>query len=273
MEVDSTTNTDKSLTCIKKVHEGEKPEEWTYYFTKDNTYLHSLFGHENGNFLLKFVQSKYQLAFIILCEIPIRIISNFFNYSIGFLICKALLILLFQVYEVVYMLLRMLSVNRACFKLVVSTFEFWFKLYSMIQFMIGYWCIYYIILADATHYNYPTLELFNSILTSWLCIGLYAFIASFDAVQIRFTLKVVMGIVTSAMFTVWAVYSNIIVQGESTEILSFGSFGSITISTLMDSSTQVLAIFSWKQTILTIVKKRRCVLIKYSPYLAWMDHN
>ena len=54
---------------------------------------------------------------------------------------------------------------------------------------------------------------------------------------------------------------------ELSENLSF-SLKSVEVN-----SQQILCIFSWEQTVFTWYRKNRCVLIKYSPYIKWIQPN
>ena len=44
---------------------------------------------------------------------------------------------------------------------------------------------------------------------------------------------------------------------------------SISVTSAIARTSQVLCIFSWKQVFLSIFRKNKCVLIKYSPLIKW----
>ena len=39
------------------------------------------------------------------------------------------------------------------------------------------------------------------------------------------------------------------------------------------TAMQVLSIFIWKQVFLSVLKRNRCILIKYSPFIEWHDET
>lgn len=48
---------------------------------------------------------------------------------------------------------------------------------------------------------------------------------------------------------------------------------SISCMSMVGSSHQIISIFLWKQSILSWMKKGRCILIKYSPHIKWIEND
>ena len=178
------------------------------------------------------------------------------------------------------MILIILSVNIKCFKLIIKSFEFWFKMFYFVQYCVAQW-IYYYILIDSHEWDFYTidsksnvqtynLEIFTFTLsTIRTLLGGLIFI-SLDALQIKLWIKTFFGIAAAGLLTFNAIRYTFFADlyGVDNSIIHVKALNlSISLTSIMGNALQILSIFVWKQVILSILRKNRCILVKYSPYI------
>eukprot|EP00483_Globobulimina_turgida_P008927 UN08945 len=157
----------------KEIHEAEDPEEWTYCFEKTNTFLHSLFGQKYATKIFNIINSKCSLILLIIFVFMMILLyipfTQFLPNIYALNICMALHVMLYS-YSFAMLFCILLAVNKRCFQLIISSFEFWLKLLYTIQFVI----------TCAIYRAYSTSYIVGFSLINILCIVVFS---SFDALQ------------------------------------------------------------------------------------------
>ena len=59
-------------------------------------------------------------------------------------------------------------------------------------------------------------------------------------------------------------------NNEKATVNLFGNVGFF-LPSIQASALRILALFIWKQTILTIIRKDECINIRFAPYIEWID--
>lgn len=93
-----------------------------------------------------------------------------------------------------------------------------------------------------------------------------------DGLQLRISMKILFGVTCSMYYTLFALfYAFYQVDEHQYNDIALDISENISISTrqILTSSTQILAVFFWRQTISSIFKKNRCAMITYAPYIRW----
>ena len=96
--------------------------------------------------------------------------------------------------------------------------------------------------------------------------------SAIDGFQLSRKLKIFIGFAISVALTGYAFYVTFFMDDEviSTSTIHFNSWLSLSVASLYSSSARVLCIFLWKQNILLLIKKGKCINIRYSPYIKWL---
>ena len=205
--------------------------------------------------IFKIIYSKYTIF--------VSLVSSFFLLFLDFPVISIAMSTLL----IIWILLIMLSANKKCLKLIILSFEWWLKLFYSVQWVAAS-TIRIIHFGGLTSY----LDVFVWI---WSILPVISFVVLFSSMDaLRFTLwtKRIICILFISFFTLLAILWNFL-ENYSHSNYEIYITEDISVSTLSleRSSSQILAIFFWKQMILSIIRKDRCVLIKYTPYHKWID--
>ena len=248
--------------------------EWTYTFDTHDTKLHDVFGDVKGQKIMDIVHSN---KFVI----PVLIMTAFaymMNYwfSLKYIIIKNVIQEIVGIIAIVSAILFLMAANKTSIAMLLRRFEFWFKFFYLAQWMIIS-CIYYYVLIDSREWKpYPVqsgsieydLELFTLSLGYITTILGCTVIAAFDAFHISTTIKAIYAtcgaLITTTAAISFTFYPDVRFEEE---------YFHISFTSLIAGSAQVLAIFFWRQAILSVLRKNRCVLIQYSPYIKWKSDN
>ena len=270
-------------TDIVNIENGDNHPKWSYTFETNNTYLHSLFGQDKGQSIYKFIYSKK-------CWIPLLLLVLFgwlwkwllptnFPWIIYKYIAQQMATLLF----LIWLIFISMSFNKKCFKLITQSFDFWIKIFYVLQLAVAVMVyLYYIPDSDRDIADWertsikPGSSAYNMrmlFLSLGYPVGILAtvLVISIDAIPGKSMMKILvaigLAIVTGYSSIVYIFYDrNVEIYLES---LNY----SISISSILSGSSQVLSVFMWKQAIMSIFRKDRCVLIKYSPYMEWQIND
>ena len=271
---------------IRQVPENESPEEWAYCFDRNNTYLHYLFGNDKGQKIFNFVLSKK-------CVLGVGSLTGlgivwlmYFALIDNYAMIHGLMITLISlgVIYIPYLILVLLSVNIECFKMILKSFEFWFKLFYCLQSQVARFVWIFVLLTPEEWPDHPTdsgsnlykLQLIFQIVLSIAQLLVILVVISIDALQMKFGLKIFFGCcaaVYSSMFAVNLTFSSRYYENPKSIIHIKALNSSFSVVSVRAGALQILSIFIWKQVFLSIIKRNRCVLIKYSPYLRWVDKD
>eukprot|EP01084_Bolivina_argentea_P021015 39035_1 len=270
-------NKTNSLTTLKSLNKQEtiysKEDEMCYKFDISDTVLNSLFAKESAKKPLTLIHTTTAHFIWAITLVAFLIIRLFMEESI-----------IYPIYTLIvcgiawhfYIIGWILSANRKSIKLLSKSFEFWFKILNVCTAV----CIYWI-----GRYYFNPYSFGNTYLRIGADIGIFSniifvvvIISMFDTFNINRIAKITLSTCTALGFSVVAIQlktmtfydgdRTLISINRDNNIYSYLSLMSIQINVL-----EILAIFSWKQTFFTIIKKNRCVLIKYSPHIEWIDNK
>lgn len=104
-----------------------------------------------------------------------------------------------------------------------------------------------------------------------LSILLITIFSSLDGYSASRGFKFTLGLLMSLLFTIIAIHSSFTYQKEDSSIIHIGKHLFFSLRSMQASGLRVLSIFLWKQTILTIIKKDKCINIRHSPFIKWID--
>jgi len=248
----------------------------TIHFETSNTYLNRLFGRELATQIInRFLFQRYWLYLML-------VISNFGFLAIIHSITKShdhlIIYPTFGIWTLLcpWLLLLFLSTNTKSMAMISRTFDFWIKLINV--------AIYAIVKVIYIHMLSEDLEESRKT-NAWLVYdSFYAVFqilvvltwSSLDALQFRQNIMLFFGVILSASFTLNAVYITVWTsshdEDDDDSMVYFGDY-SFSLLSIMDHALRVVAIFLWKQTITSIVNRKhnRCIIIKYSPWIEWID--
>jgi len=255
----------------KNIKSKEDHDNFGYEFTENQTVLHSIFGEKAANKILKIFSSKPVRIMFYLCFVSWLILVFVFSETLFIEMYEVSVLSVIFIPNLTFWLL---SSNRDGLKLIIKTFEFWIKIYySLYVHTLG--CIYYHHrdVSDDKPYIYTTINLTSSILWIFALTLWTAVISSFDAMNVSRGWKVFfcsLAAVSCIMYSIEYQFlsdqkDDIIVHIKATNsILSFQS--------LIADAYSVLAIFFMKQAFFAYSRKGRATIIKYVPFIKWIDN-
>ena len=234
----------------------------TYTFNRNETHYHSWFNEERASYIVSVIYSKYW------------IISLALLYSILFIwgwmdflpLVHQIYLLCINVYFLIYLILFMLTINRKIFNKSIRHFVFWFKIFAAIQGVVCYLILRFTVIRTS-----HSVFLVSNIVYCAVVILAITMYSAIDGFYVSRKFKIFMGLTTSIFFTISAIdVSFEAVRIEQEAIVSISHEARFSIASLWASSVRVLCIFLWKQTILLIIKKDKCINIRHSPYIKWV---
>ena len=157
-----------------------------------------------------------------------------------------------------YCISWILSINRHAFKLLIISFEFWFKIGNIMIGAIASMINEYILTPNNP--KYLILRFCGDIILFSNVVFALIIISMFDGLYINCFSKISLSITTTFWFIVIAIYLQFkIYDGDNTLIKLYGNL-SISLLSIQINTVQILAIFSCKQAILTILRPNRCIM-------------
>ena len=243
--------------------------DFTYCFARNNTFIHSIFGQYKGQIIFNVLYAKSVVGFIftLFCLIPcIYFIQNLLFTTIY--LCTAVPII------IIYFSFHLLSVNKKCLKFIMKRFEFWLKIFYGLQFIITFF-----ILNWETNDNQSKISLLMSIQIFIATFLMITLLAVLDGLQFKRSMRAIFGITISTFYTIVSIYYGFYhekfkLNDDVLIPISFMSNSSyISVRNILSSSGQILALFFWKVTILSVYRYNRCSLVTYSPFIKWERNN
>eukprot|EP01083_Nonionella_stella_P111553 327284_1 len=252
-------------------HDEDYIDFTTHIFDDSCTYLHDFLGNILATKILNILHSAWpHVIFFVFVTgfVVLRIwCANHIVFPLYTLICTGFI-------SHFYVIFWLLSVNKKGIVLVMQTFEFWLKsanitiglvLLTMNHYVLKIW-------GDDSwgNMNHKYLRLAGHIATFFNGVLVIIIISMFDALRISRSSKVLFSVTAAIGTTIMCIYSEYMTyfNGNDSMIYVTNSIG-LSLLSLQQNAMEIIAIFSWKQAILTIVKRGRCVLIKHSPYIEW----
>eukprot|EP01084_Bolivina_argentea_P118786 210692_1 len=237
-----------------------KNSMYTLHASMNNTIIHSVLNNNRARQIINFLFGRICTGFITLTIVFMTI------FGVWHVVSSAVNIIcwLFTVILGVYALLILLSLNRNITKQIITTFEFWFKLYSCIKYYVCYMIV-------VVYWKIPVVGiiLYHIVALVWLLLIIdYSLV---DALNIQFYFKATFMVVGSIGMTVYAFIwtFRIIPDMPPISITIFNHEIDFDIVSIGASALRVLSIFMWKQTIASMWKKTKSTSIKQSPNIIW----
>ena len=170
---------------------------------------------------------------------------------------------------VTYSGLIILSNNRQAFKLSISNFVFWIKIFFYAQGLAAFWWRYTLIYGG----KLTAFEVLDDILLAMAMTSCVVIFGSLDGLQMSRRMKIGFGIMISTACSIVTIYNSLWVDESAYEesLVEITKDIQFSLISLEISSMRVVMIFFWKQTLLTILKRNECVNIKHAPCMKWVS--
>ena len=261
-------NNDTSLEDRKST----KPE-WCYHFDDENTFLHSIFSENTANKILQILHGpiiKIVLVLAIIIWFGVGISTDFRAIS------QAISTLILDIFLIIpWLLCWLLSANKKATRLILTSFEFWFKLFYLFVYQFANVTDVFAINAD----NFESIEwkYVEIIISTVTSVIFYIVVVLFDAININKIWKFAISGALAAWWIAFAVghrsskfEANEEYFNSSITIKVYNGYDvNLNTRDIRLESLQVLAIFLAKQAIFTMFRSKKCALIRYTPFIKW----
>ena len=250
----------------------ENVDQLTYTFNINDTYHHYFFGNEIGSKIVHYVYSKIALiafTFVLMLKeiwVFLQYLGNQTLNTSWYLCILSVNTLIF-----IYIILFTLCINKTVFIRSIKHFVFWFKTIITVEQIICYFILKYL-MNNHGNDEISYADVISDILVHLslvLCIMNYSAI---DGHHVNKRLMITAGIIVSVYHAVTAVLWSLFANQDEMTIVTIGPL-QISIASLYASALRTLSIFLCKQTILLILKKDKCVNIRHSPKIKWVDDD
>eukprot|EP01083_Nonionella_stella_P037214 101456_1 len=245
---------DDHIAQLMQIYDTDTGREFTYCFSSNNSFLQYVFGYDRAIKIYNIVHSKYMVIWFAL-----SLVFYFAASKGGFVVARIVI----MIETVIILIFAILSLNRKCMVMILQTFDFWLKILYNTQVIVTNWAV-------ASAYNtlgtLGIVELF--FFSTWMMV-LLLFVASLDASNVSIYFKMPAAFLPAFGCTVRSLRNRLSASDKDVELIVLGL--TFSCNDLLHDAYQIMAIFFWKQFILTVIRKRRCVLIKYSPFLQWRE--
>eukprot|EP01083_Nonionella_stella_P039814 108303_1 len=271
-QIHDALNTHSSLSRITNspnTQDAEKGDifgDICYEFNENQTYLHSIFGEQIATQILHVLHTKIARTIMSSTVIGYMVLQFIPNT----LILPIYVIVLSCILWIPFFIIYYLSGNIKALKMILNSFEFWFKILYAVFYAIM--TIIYEYHYGVTHgWHYPTLHLIAAIFQLITVPMLVLNISAFDAHNLSLNKKIFFSSVAAILFTFNVINYSLLVSDSNDFIVYITPNNSISVASIISGAARILAIFMWRQTVLIIIraKKQKCVLIKYIPTVKW----
>ena len=262
---------------ISDNEDDDKPR-LTYTYHLNDTYLHSLFGNETAIKIIEFYHGlffKIFVSFNLIFYAQLFFISPSFYHRIPFKALRIfywIFVILAQIINISIVSLYSLSINRKLFKTSLKSFEFWFKTLTCIS-GVALFMVYSFVQRDIYEEEFPFFNGLNRIVIGFEAIFGIVCYSLIDGFQLPFKLKLLLSIGIALGATGITLLAVFVLQPEydHTVIIIHPKWLKFSVYSAMLSNARVLTIFIWRQTLKIYMKRGRCVNIRYSPYIKWVQ--
>ena len=94
-----------------------------------------------------------------------------------------------------------------------------------------------------------------------------------DGLQFKRSMRAIFGCIISIFYTFFTIYYGFYHNTDNDVKIKVYKNNFVSIQSILSSSAQILALFFWRQTILSVFRTERCSLITYSPFIKWERNN
>jgi len=259
--------------------------ELTIHFETNNTYLAKLFGPQRASKIINgfIFRNTILYPMLVICNIGflsvIQKLLSQIDSSIDEVLDPFVIYPSYGMWAIIspWAFLLFLSVNLKSFGMIWRSFDWFIKIINITL---------YVVLKVLYIHVQSTSVLDSRKTTPWLIYDIFYALfqilviliwSSLDALQFRRVVMLYFGIVISLIFTLSTIYMTLWAsshdEDDDDSVVYITDSVSISLISMMDSALRVVTIFLWKQTIVSIVnrKHKKCILIKYSPFIEWVD--
>eukprot|EP01084_Bolivina_argentea_P096724 173873_1 len=234
---------------------------------KVDTVIHSIFNFDTACNMVTYIYNKLLLTIIMIINFiwVFLLIYEYIHYkswSVSYYILKVFCMTI----NTIYGIFIVLTVNQKALIISIKSFEFWFKMILALQVSILHVFLKY-------HQHTPSLEMTAYVMEKLTLTLLIITFATIDGYQASLRLKIFAGIGISLGMAAISLYLTFIVKQNDNSIVYITSNIHVSISSLFGmfvSGFRLLAIFLWKQTMLSMLRPGKCVNLRYSPRLQWI---
>ena len=232
--------------------------------SSENTFLHLIFGPKIGSTIRDIMYSRMMLFiiglvlltwFITVLLAATDIVTSVVTYNISHII----------IYSVVgvFEFLLFWTLNRTTTKLILQTFEIYFKMIFFVEF----WIFSTICYGEWAQIN-MTLNTIYNIIT---CMGVLLF-CLVDGLKMSFGVKATLSMLVVSLFTLSSVYWSILYTTPSHRSIHLWNGYSFDLDARewTANAIRILTIFAWKQTIYSIFKAPKSPVIMSSIKIQWL---
>ena len=235
-------------------HQSDKPH-LTFRFDTANSYIVSLFGWNIAIKILKVLNSwiptVVHVMCLIICLLLVFLVPQ--KYPIPMVISLCICMCTWTPFAIMWWM----GIDKKALKMIINSFEFWFKF--------GY-AILYAIFSVIYCTNMFGWHMFIAIGISMKVIWITLYVSSFDGVNKSRFVKTLCSCIAATLLTILSLVYEFYMDDY---IMNLSWNYSVSVTDKLSDSARVLALFLWKQTILTYWRPNRCVLIKHTPYIEW----
>ena len=147
-------------------------------------------------------------------------------------------------------------------------FVFWLKIITAVVSSI---CGLLLRLYFVIDIKITPITIIDDTLQNLQCTLLTVGFSAIDCFQLSRKSKILIGLSICIGWTVYAIDATLLKEDMITSsTIHFSSWLKLSIGSIVASTSRVLCIFLWKQTFLLLIKKDRCINIRYSPYIKWV---
>ena len=165
----------------------------------------------------------------------------------------------------------MMTINFRAFKMSAKSFIFWFKLFLCTKFIVsGFILVEYYHIFNFKYSTQPLLITFHIFMYSAVFI-LVILICAVDSVDMPRKLKIVVTVFDAMTFTSFAITYILDPISEDNTVIDVTTFYSFSIYSIYKDAVNVLSIFLWEQSVFLIMYPYRCVNIRQSVFIKWID--
>ena len=244
-----------------------------FQFKQNNSYLDKYFSKKNKDILLKILHSHWTEATMTITMTFYLIMLIFFLHSFWFaiymIICATFIWLPFEI-------TWLLSINVEGRKIVTKSFEFWFK----VAYAYAYG-IYDIIINfgyKSETFDSPWVSFVARLLMIFVIGNSVAVVGMFDAVRMNKIWKIVVSTLCAFIAFAITLKQQLTAYQDGDIYLNITDTIGFSLTSSLISVTRVLSIFlakqayfTWKRTNRSKDKLDKCVSMKYTPYIKWID--
>ena len=241
--------------------------------SSNNTFLHRILSRNTADKIISIISSRIMIIlFTLTVLIPSAVIlalffgSNHLSRPSWTTIYFEIYFILAAISIIIYEGLCLLSMNVTATKLILETFEFWFKLYYSIQYTV---CI-------ALYYNCEHIS--DEFSYTWsigaisFCFVSFLILSLVDGLRFPLRGKLSVLVLVSIIFSIAAYQWTFISLDNDYSTTCFVNIFSYNLKpqTFAGTAARIIAMFAWKQTLYAIFKEPKSSLIKKSVKIMWL---